>query len=208
MQAPSYRPTRLGEFGGMVAQPLRARDRHLPGEGSGRVPGEVDDGGLDGIDLPFPGESSLNLVVHHPARSPVARLAVTETEHVISTTRRNHCSQVVNVPLAFVVIENVEEPAVEYRIELFGQINKAKGVHHQESRFDAPLGRLPHRQLDGLCREIDPHHFVAECSRQKGMLAGTAARIEHLPDQVPGAGQTVEGRLGRPMSQAGGVSDA
>ena len=116
---------------------------------------------VDGFDGPSHGERAESRL-GHPAWAPVARLAITETEHVIATTRRNHFCQAVDVALAVIVIEDVEEPAVEHRVELLAQINETECIRHQEARLDAPLGRLGLCQVDGLRREVDPHRFVAE----------------------------------------------
>src|ERR1700722_17691783 len=145
-----------------LCQLLQACGRHLPGACSGGIPGEVDDAGVDRLHRPSVGEGNANLVPRHPARPPITGLAVAETEHVITTTRWKYCGQALDVTRALVVIENVKEPAVEHRLELFAQSKEEKGVRHQESRRDAPLSRLRHGQFDGLCREVDSQDVVAE----------------------------------------------
>jgi hypothetical protein len=77
-------------------------------------------------------------------------LALAEAQHVKAATLRDDFSQACNVLLPLVVIENVEETAVEHRDELRAQISQAKSIRHQESRLDAPLGCLRRGQLDGL----------------------------------------------------------
>src|ERR1700727_3094337 len=81
----------------MCVEPLLACGRHPPGVSSGGFPGEIDDSGLDGLDLPPLREGSPNLVLSHSARSPITGLEVAEAKHVIATTRSNHCGQTLDV---------------------------------------------------------------------------------------------------------------
>ena len=99
---------------------------------------------------------------------------------------------------ALAVVEDVEEPAVEHRVELLPQINEAKGVRDDEASLEAPFDGLRLRQLDGPRRRVDPHSLEAERGRHEGVLAGATTDVEHPADQAPGRGQAIEGRLGSP----------
>ena len=145
-----------------VASGFAARGSDLPGQGSCGVPGEIDHGGVDGFDTPSHRERGSNLVLGDPTWSPVTRLAIAEAEHVKPTTHGDHFSQTLDITLTLVVIEDVEEPAVEHGLELVPKINEAKGISDDEACPDSTFGCLRLGQVDGLRRQVDPHCVVAE----------------------------------------------
>ena len=182
--------------------------RHLPGKSSGGIPGEVDDAGFDGLDRPSLGEGTTNLVLSHPARSPITGLAVAETEHVIAATRWKHCGKALDVTLALAVIENVKQPAVEHRLEPFAQNKEAKGVRHQESRLDACSAAFVTAKSMAFAERSTPRtSWPSEATRSACSPVPHPASST-LPTRSPALARRSKAGCGRPMSHGGGVSDA
>lgn len=63
-------------------------------------------------------EGRSNLALTHPAGSQGARLTIAETEHVVATLFRNNGCERSDIPSPVVIVEYVEEPAIEHRVEL------------------------------------------------------------------------------------------
>jgi hypothetical protein len=63
----------------------------------------------------------------HPAPA-VFRLLVADAEHEEATAGHEHRPQSVDVGGAVVAVEDVEEPAVEHRVELAVELAQAPGV--------------------------------------------------------------------------------
>ena len=74
-------------------QSLSTGSGDQPGLGSGWIPCEIDDGGLDGVDFPSHRKRCPNLVLCHSAWPPVAWLALAEAQHVKAAASRDHVSQ-------------------------------------------------------------------------------------------------------------------
>lgn len=94
----------------------------VPGPRSGRIDGDFDDGGLDGVNHPPLGEAGANLLPRDSARSPITGLALTEAQHVVAPASRDDRRQALHIPCPIVVVEDVEEPAVEHGVELLAQL--------------------------------------------------------------------------------------
>ena len=114
-----------------------------------------------------------------------------------STTRRNHRSQAVDVTVALVVAENMEEPTVEHRVERFPQIIETKSILHQE-RAAIPRSTAFVMANSMAFAEVYSHRIMTGSSSQKGVLAGAASCVEHTSDEVPALGQAIECWLGSP----------
>jgi hypothetical protein len=82
----------------------------------------ADRGGFDRIHLPPITEAGLDLVLGNPPGSPVARLAVTEAEHVNVAARRKNGPKAVDVLDTVIVVKDMKESAVEHVVELFVEV--------------------------------------------------------------------------------------
>src|SRR5262245_24937715 len=104
--------------------------------GDGREPGahwlsaqrDLEVGGFDGFDLPAVGERVADLVLRDAARAPPRRLVLAEAEHEVLTARPSRACQAGNERRTIVVVENVEEPAVEDHVELLTQRGEVAGI--------------------------------------------------------------------------------
>src|SRR6476620_11307208 len=98
-----------------------AADLGLPGEHLARIEIRLEHHRLDRLDPPAVGEALLDLFPRDPAGAPIARLPIAEAQHVEAPARRRRSPQALDVPGPIVVIEHVEQPAVQHRVELLSQ---------------------------------------------------------------------------------------
>jgi hypothetical protein len=168
-----------------IERPSRACRRHLPGERSCRVDGDIDDGGFDRVDLPAFGEGGSNFTLSYPARSPISWLSVAEAKHVVAATDWDDFSQAVDEQLPLVIAEDMKEPAVEHGVERLAQLDEPEGIEDEEPRLQTTLGRLVLGQLDRHRRDVDPDRLVPEGSGEQDMLTCPTTDIKHLAHQLP-----------------------
>ena len=179
----------------------------MPSQCSGRVDGAVEDGRLDGVDRPAVGEGRSDLAFGDTAWPPVPRLAIAEAEHVAETARAHYRCQPVDEPPPPLVVEAVEEPAVEQGVELCIQLGQTQRVEDKERRLQAPGARLLLCKLYCPGCDVNAERFVAEGRREQGVLAGPAAHVEHAANETAWASRAKAG-CGRPMSHGAGVEPA
>jgi hypothetical protein len=110
---------------------------------------EVERVGHDGPDRPPVAEGSAQFVLADPARADVPRLPVAEAHQVAGTARAQHRRQALDIPGAVDVVEDVEQTAVDDRVEGQAQIGQAQRIADLEAGLDAARGRLLEGPLDG-----------------------------------------------------------
>src|SRR2546426_5699779 len=119
------------------------------------IDGDIEPGRFDVVHPPSVDETGPDLVLGDAARSPVARLELAEAEHEVAATDGDHRSQVVDERWAVVVLEDVEQSAVEHRVELFIKGGQFEGVPDQEAGAATPVPGFALGGLDGACGHID-----------------------------------------------------
>src|ERR1017187_4557258 len=76
----------------------------------------------DAGDVPALGERGYQLVLADPAGPPVSRLAVAEAHQVATACGPQHRRQAGDVPGAILVVEDMEQPAVDDGVEGHGEL--------------------------------------------------------------------------------------
>src|SRR5262245_47857260 len=97
------------------------RDGREPGADRFGPEGDVEVCGLDVHDVPAVCERALDLLLRDPPWSPSGRLLVAETEHVVPATGPNHVTEAVDERRPVLIVEHVEQPAVEDCVELLAE---------------------------------------------------------------------------------------
>ena len=177
-----------------------------PGFGDRGAEARVDVEAVGGerIDAPAGAERGAQLDFGDAARTPVAGLAVAEAHEVKVATRAEDSVQSRDVPGAGGVVEDVEQPAVDDRVEGLAERVEAERVEHLEAGVNAALGGLAAGDLDGARGDVDA----------EGVGAWSAARIvcspvpqpasRSAPVSAPASARRTKAGCGRPMSQGGG----
>ena len=89
---------------------------------------------------------------------------------------------------AVAVVEDVEKRAVDDGV-VARLVCKVHRVGDLESRADALGLGIAAGLFDGLRREVDAHHVIAEPGQQDRVLTGAAADVEHRAADQPRAFQ-------------------
>ena len=116
-------------------------------------------------------------------RTPVAWLAVTEAQHVIAASCRKHGPEGVDELAALVVLEDVEEAAVEHRVELIVEGAELEGVPNQEPVSYTHLSGCrvyPMTTVDDFVKRSS----VRTCNRLQGAVSRIAQRDHGDGDPV------------------------
>ncbi len=150
---------------------------------------------LDRFDAPSFRETGADLVLRHPSRPEGSWLAVAEAEHDVAAARGEHRPEALDVPCPIIVVEHVEEAAVEDRVVALSQGGQVEGVADDEADPQPPLARFCLGTGDRRRRRVEPGGLQAQARSQERVLTGAAPRIEHLPAQPAGAGELGEGGL-------------
>ncbi len=108
------------------------------------------------------------------------------------SARADHFSQTVDIALAFTVIEDVKESAIERGVELLTEINELEGISHDEARLYSSFGRLLLGQLDCPRRHVDPYCFATECGGHDGVFTGATTDVEDPADEHSIRSQLIE----------------
>src|SRR5260221_10038652 len=121
-----------------------------PGLGGGDAKARVESERLprDAGDGPAVAEGGAQLVLADAARAGVAGLAVAEAHQVAGAARPQGRLQAGDVPGAAVVVEDVEHPAVDDRVQGHAELPEAQHVTDLEAGGHVPPGRLAARPLD------------------------------------------------------------
>ena len=93
------------------------------------------------------------------------------------------------------VVEDVEEAAVEDRVESLAERRQIERVGDDEADGHRAVAGLGLGELDGGRREIDPDGGQAEVRGHDRVLAGPAADVEDATDERAGVSERLEGRL-------------
>jgi hypothetical protein len=89
----------------------------------------------------------------------------------------------------------MEQTAVEDRVELLAERAEVERVSHDEPDGEVPLDGLAPGDPDGGRRSVDAGGGKPETRGHQGMLAGTAADVEHSSADVARLRERDEGGL-------------
>jgi hypothetical protein len=155
--------------------------------------------GVDRINAPSDWrERRFDLLLTHSTRTQGARLPLTKAEHVIAALRRNDGSQCSDISSAGVIVEHVEKPAVQNRVELFVEFRQSEGIPNQEPRRQTALAGLALRPIDSSGDGVDASGIQSKLGSHECMLTGSASNVQHASAQHPTLSQLDEGWLGSP----------
>jgi hypothetical protein len=98
---------------------------------------------------------------------------------VEAPARRCRSPQALDVPGAIVVIEHMEQPAVQHRVELLSQALEVDGVPYKEPRVQPPRPHLPLGDRDRRRGAVDTQRGEASLGCHQCVLAGSAANIQN-----------------------------
>ncbi len=108
----------------------------------------------------------------------MARLTVTETQHMAAAARPEDCLQVVNVRPPLAVLKDMEQSGIQHGIELLVERGQVKAVPNQETRCHASLSRFALGDRDGRRSRIDAGGVEPKSGGHQRVLTGPAARIQ------------------------------
>src|SRR3954452_23687821 len=168
---------------------------------------DLEDDRLDPLGRPPVGEGADDLVAPDAAWSPVAGLAVTEAEQVAAPAGAEHGVQSIDVTRPIVIVENVEQPAVDHHVEAGVGQRHGQHVARVEPDVETALSRLAPGAFDGNLRKVDAQRVRAVGRGQESVLAGAATGIEDVAGQQAGVGEPLDRRL-RSMDVPRGVGVA
>ena len=179
--------------------PSGLRDLREPGFGAVVVEGRSHLRRADVVHMPPIGEGLQDLLLGHPPRSsPPGRFPVGEAEEVATAAGPEDGSEARGIGAPLVVGEDVEEPGVDSGVELAAQVPETEGVCDQELRSRPSLRRLRPGLLYGERGGVDPQRLVPPRCEEDGVLAGSAAYVDHVAPQGFGRREPGEHRLGPP----------
>jgi len=152
---------------------------------------------LDGGDIPSTAgvERGPQLLLGDGVRPGVGTF-VAEAQHVQRSIRRGDRREARHVRRSLVVVQGVEQAAVQHRLEPAPQPVEVKRVRRDELHLELALvGRLPG---DGECRlrDVDTENRQPQRSDVKRVLPGSAAGIEHRSGESALSRQADDCRLG------------
>src|SRR5205807_576123 len=130
-----------------------------------------------------------------PGRTWV-ELAGTEAQHVVSTPGGDRGSQTLDEAGPVVVVEHVEQPAVEDGVEALPKSRKLQGVGHEEAGPQPSLLGLGLRLGDGGGGGVHAGGVQAQGGGHEGVLPRPAADVQHPSPQGARLGQGDIGGLG------------
>src|SRR5258708_27985470 len=87
------------------------------------------------------------------------------------------------------VVEDVEQPTVEDRLEGLAERVEAQRVEHLEDGLDTALIGLAPGDLDRALGDVDAEGLGTAASGKDRVLAGPAARVEESTGERAGVGQ-------------------
>src|SRR5205807_4600340 len=166
-----------------------------PGLGALGVDGDVQPRRFDAVHGPTVGKAVPDLPFGHPSGPPVPRLAVAEAQHEVAAARGEGGAEAVDEPGPVVIVEDVEQPAVEHGVELRAERAQLHRIPHEEPGGETPLPRLGLGDGDGGRGGIDAGGRKPEARSHERVLARSTADVEHTSLQRPRLRQLEEGRL-------------
>lgn len=116
--------------------------------------------------------------------APRAGVLVGEAEHEVAATRGQRCAEASCVGSAFIVGEDVEQPAVEHGVEGLPEGGEFAGVVAEEPGGQAALMGLVQGGADGIAGEVDAGGITTTDS---SVLASVSAPTIPLADSPPRA---------------------
>ena len=132
------------------------------------------------------------------ARAPVTRLTVAEAHEVKVTAWPENGVEGGDVPGAGVIVEDVEEPAVDDRLEGLVERVEAQRVEHLEDGLDPAFSGLALGDLDRARGDVDAEGVGALARREDCVFAGPATRVKEGAGQRAGVSETEKGGLWAP----------
>ena len=128
-------------------------------------------------------EATAKFVLTNPSRTPVAGFFVAEAKEEVAPAGHHNVSNAGYESSSVGVVEDVEQPAVEHRVELFAQSRQDKGVPHFEANLEGALRRLFAGQSDGGWGGVDPRRLEPAGCSHESVLARPTPDVEHTtPD--------------------------
>ena len=106
-----------------------------------QVGADLEPGRPDLLDVPAVGERFPDLPLGDPPRPLRAGLLVAEAEQEEPPARLGHMGQPGDVAGPILVVEDVEQAAVDHAVELAVEVRQRQGVHQEELGVQAPLLR-------------------------------------------------------------------
>jgi len=130
-----------------------------------------------------------------------------EAQHEVTRTRTCHNLEALDIRGPTFVAENVEQAAVEHRIDLLADGGQVERVVAQEANVQPALAVFAFGDFDGRGRTVDADGFKAALNNPGGALSGFGRRL--VPGLViamvrvvlPGGGSVPEACLARPKSR-------
>ncbi len=140
----------------------------------------------DRLDSPAAIKARPQFVRTDSPRAVTGGFPIAEALQIQLRSGTHHRGQLTDVATAILIGKHMEQPAIEYVVELLVECGQFEGVMLQEGRFDVPLTGLPLRLLDCLSHKVDACHIAAPLGKVQGHLSRTAADIEHFAADLPG----------------------
>src|ERR1019366_1002956 len=134
--------------------------------------GDVGDG-------PPVAERLSELIFTDSAGAHVPGLAVAEAQQIARAAGCRDRRQAGDVPGPPLVVEDVEQPAVDDRVEADAELPEVHRVGDLEPGQHASLGGFPARLRDGARRKVDTHDVRAVPGGQQRVFPGAAACVEY-----------------------------
>src|SRR5262249_7638613 len=139
----------------------------------------------DRLDAPPALEGVADLCVSNAARSaPIRGLLIGEDKHDVEATGLDDIRQRRHVTSSVVVVEDVEDAAVDCGAKAVAEGTERKNIGDGERGGALPLLGLVSREIDGTGRQVDAEHFEAESREPDGVLTGSAPDVDHRRSEL------------------------
>src|SRR5207253_2633177 len=106
---------------------------------------------------------------------PITRLPIAEAQHEVAATRRDRGAEAVDEPGTVVVVEDVEQPAVEHGVELLAKRAQLQGIAHEEAGTQLPVAGLALGDGDSGRSGVDAGGGEPQARNHERVLARAAA---------------------------------
>src|SRR5271157_4125037 len=153
-------------------------DARQPGQDSVGTHPAIEFGGLDRIYLPSLVEAGPDFGPGYPARSESPRLTVTEAQHEVAAAWRDHRAEVLDEGTAVVVVEDVEQAAIQHSVELLIERSQLKGVMEQEVRGRAAVAGFGFSKSNCGRSRIDASGLQSHAGGHERVLACPATHVQ------------------------------
>jgi hypothetical protein len=174
------------------------RDARQPGQNSVGAHPAIEFGGLDRVYLPSLVEAGPDFVPVYPARAERPQLTVAKTQHEVATTELDHRAEILDERTAVVVVEDVEQAAIQHSVELLVERSQLQGVMDQEVRGQAAVAGFGFCKSDCGRSRIDASRLQSHAGGHESMLAGPATHVQNPASNGARFRQRQKGRLRPP----------